>query len=265
MKKLLFAGMLIAVFSMMATAADVKTHLGDGNGDPSFHGTPGWGNPPAVAAKLIFYGGDSNPSDPNVDAFTNGNTILIPSSYIYAAVTAPGGSKVVATGVLFTHVMRCYQNSTFVCTGEQFDPPTATYDIRTGVSEGNGGTDLDSGSGPQSATTTGRCLPFGNGACLPEYYTSVAFTKPLTPKDGTTYWLNESPQCTDSSNENCTEGQYFADNTTEQTNGINPNLQPEFQIFSTSSSFGNSWSNVCDGFGGPAPACEWLSFGVYGK
>ena len=73
MKKLLFAVMLIGVLSLMATAADVKAHLG-GNGDASFHGTPGWGNPPAVAAKLIFYAGDSNPSDPNVDGFTNGNT-----------------------------------------------------------------------------------------------------------------------------------------------------------------------------------------------
>lgn len=266
MKKILFAVMLVAVFAMVAMAQTPNAPVSHTSRGPAqaFHGTPGWGNPPAAAAKLIFYGGDSNPSDPNVNGFANGNTILVPDTTTYGAVTAPKSGKVVATGVLFAHVMRCYQNSTYVCTGEQFDPATGTYDIRTGVAEGSGGTDLVSGSGPQTATATGRSLPFGNGASLPEYDTSVAFTKPVTPKDGTTYFINESPQCTDSSNENCTEGQYFFDNTTEETNGINANLQPSYDSFFNSAFFGYTWANTCDLVGGQSPYCEWQSWGVYG-
>jgi len=265
-KKILFAVMLVAVFAMVAMAQTPNapvSHTSKGPATP-FHGSASWGGL-AAPAGLLFYGGDSNPSDPNVNGFANGNTILVPSTTTYAAVTAPKGSKVVASGVMFTHVMRCYQNSTYVCTGSQFDPATATYDIRTGISEGSGGTDVTSGSGTQSATATGRSLPFGNGASLPEYYTSVKFTKNLTPAGGTTYWLNESPQCTDESNENCSEGQYFADNTTEETNGKNASFQPSYESFFNSAYFGYTWANVCDLVGGDSPYCEWQSFGVYGK
>lgn len=239
-------------------------HLSN-HSDPALRGEPQWGNPPAMAAKLLFYGGDSNPDDPNVDAFANGNTLLQPDSTAYGAITVPKDSKVVVTGVFFAHVMLCYQNPTYACTGSLFDPATATYDIRIGVSDGNGGTDVAHGSGPQTATLTGRSLPFGIGVSLPEYYTSVAFTKLLVPVAGTTYFLNEAPQCTDANNENCIDGDYFADNTTEQTNGINPALQPPYQIFLEYPFIAYPWMNACDAIGGQSPACERLSYGIYGR
>jgi hypothetical protein len=252
-KKILFAVMLVAVFSLMATAADVKTHVG-GKGDASFHGTPSWGNPPAKAASLIFYGGDTNVSSPNEDGFANGNTLLVPSTTTYGAVAAPKSGKVVATGILFNQIPT-------LSGGTLFDPATATYDIRTGVKEGSGGTDVTSGSGSQTATVTGR-EPFG---FYIEYATSVSFTKPLTPKDGTTYFVNMSSQCTNSSNGNCASLQYFVDNTTEETNGINANLQPASSMFFNSAYFGFTWANWCDAsLGLNAQQCEWLSFGIYG-
>jgi opacity protein-like surface antigen len=246
-KKLLFAVMLVATMCWVASAADVKAHLG-GKGDANFHGTPGWGNPPATAANLIFYGGDTNVSDPNEDGFATGDTLLVPNASSYGAVKAP--SKVVATGILFNEI----------ATALTFDPAQATYDIRTGVSEGNGGHDLLSGSGAQTATPTGR-MPFG---AYTEYAASVNFTKPVTATKGVTYWVNLGSECTNSGDGNCQE-QFFVDNTTQQTNGINANLQPPSEMFFNSTYFGFTWANWCDSsLGTNAQQCEWMSFGIYG-
>jgi hypothetical protein len=219
-------------------------------GDSSFHGTSGWGNAPHDAAALLFYGGDTNTSDPNEQGFANGNTLLTPNVTTYFAVTAPKSPKVVATGILYNQD----------ATQNDFNPATGTYDIRVKVSEGNGGSSVASGSGAQTATATGR-QPFG----LTEYATSVTFAKPLTPTGGTTYWVNESPQCTNSGDSLCSAEQFFANNTTQQTNGINANDQPKAQIFFNSTFFGFTWANWCDAsLGQNAQQCEWGSFGIYG-
>ena len=262
MRKILFAVTLAAVFAMIAVAQNSPSPVPvvRRGSDPSFHGSPGWGNPPADAAKLIFYGGDVSPSDPNVDGFLTGNTLLVPDTTTYGAVTVPANSKAVATGVLFNLVPTC---SEAPCTGAVFDPATATYDVRTGVSEGVSGTSVASGSGPQAATKTGRILPYFSHN-LPEYSTSVAFTEPFVPTPGVTYWVNESPQCTDSSNKNCNVAEYFASNTTQQTNGINPGLQPMGMMFFNSGFFGYSWENWCNLLREEGPICAYLSFGIYG-
>ena len=208
-------------------------------------------SPPSTAEPLLFYGGDTNTDDPNDDGFANGNTLLVPNTAVYGAITVPSGGKVVATGILFNQIA--------TQSGDIFDPATATFDIRSGVSEGNGGKDILNGSGPQSVVPTGR-QPFG----YTEYATSVSFTKQLTPASGTTYFVNLSSQCTDSGNSVCNGLQYFADNTTQQTNGIDPNLQPSYSSFFNSAYFGYDWANVCDLVGGQSPLCEWQSFGIYG-
>jgi hypothetical protein len=89
----------------------------------------------------------------------------------------------------------------------------------------------------------------------------VNLTKPLTPKAGTRYWLNLSPQCTNSGDGNCEE-QFYEVNTTQQTNGLHAGAQPPYQIFD--GVWGGNLSNACASFGGNTPACEWLSFGLMG-
>ena len=257
MKKILFAVMLVAVFSLAAMAQGVSshaTHIG-GAGDAGFHGTPGWGNPPAAAAKLIFYGGDDNVNDPNAEGLGDGNTLAVPNSSTYAAVTAPTGSKVVATGILFNVFAD-------VSGGNNYDPATATYDVRVGVKEGSGGTDQVTGSGAMTVTPTSIIF-----AGFTVDNLAVAFAKPVSPKAGTTYWVNLTPQCTDSSNADCSEEFMYAVNTTEETNGINPQLQPDNEMFFNSPTFGFTWANWCDAsLAGLNPQqCSRLSFGIYGQ
>jgi hypothetical protein len=244
-KKSLFAVMFVAVFTFAAMAAEPSLTL-DKKGTQSHSGyTPTWGLP-HTPGSIIFYGGDTNPNDPNAQGFANENTLLVPTSYTYAAVKAPAK---VTVGAIF--------NNTVSTIGDIFDPATGTYDVRTGVSEGNGGKDLTSGSGAQTAVATGRD-PFG----LPEYTLTVKFAKPLTATAGTTYWSTEVPQCTNSSDSNCDSAEYFVDNTTQETNGVNAKDQVAGQLYLNSSYFGFTWANWCDSsLGQDSEQCARESFG----
>ena len=252
-KSFFFATTLVTLLATMVLAQDFKapvTHLG-GNGDPNLHGNTSVNNP--AAPRLIFYGGDITPNDPNAYAFPNGNTLMVPDTTTYGCVGAPNGISLIITGLLFNQVAN-------IQTGTIFDPPTATYDIRRDITVGNGGIDLVHGSGPQTAVPTGR-MPFG----YVEYATSVMFTSPIPVRHGGAYYLNLSSQCTDSNNENCANVQFFVDNTTQQTNGINTQLEPSQGLYVNSDYFGYKWEPGC-GVEGIMndQQCSYLSFGVYG-
>jgi len=246
-KKNLFAVMLVAVFSLSAMAAE-GSHLTAskaGNAAASHTTAPVWGLP-SVPSTILFYGGDINVNDPNAQGFANENTLLVAQSQTYAAVKAP--SKVVAGGTFGN-------NSGF---GAYFDPAQGTYDIRIKVSEGNGGTSVASGTATQTATATGRD-PFG----LIEYTTAVSFTKPLTASAGVTYWINETPQCTNSGDSNCSGAEFFLSNTTQETNGVNASAQVASQLYLNSAYFGFNWANWCDSsLGQDAAQCARASVGV---
>ncbi len=164
-------------------------------------------------------------------------------------MTAPSGK--VTTSAIFFNDLVTGSGPTY------FDPATGTYDVRTGITEGNGGSEFASGSGAQSSAATGR-IAFG----YPEYTTTVKFAKAITATPGTTYWANESPQCTNGNNASCTE-QYFASNTTQETNGVNASHQPAGQMYFESAYFGFTWANWCDSsLGLNSDQCARLSFGL---
>jgi hypothetical protein len=253
-KKILFVVMLVTAFSFMAMAQGARVPSVVATHTPNVaHGNGGaWGLHLPSNATVIFYGGDTNTSDPNEQGFVNGNTLLTPTSPTYSSVTVPASAHVVATGIFY--------NSLPEEGAAQFDPATGTYDIRTGVSDQNGGTSLASGSGPQTAVATGRD-PFG----FPEYTTTVNFAKPLNAKGGVTYTVDESPQCTDESNGDC-EAEFFYSNTTQETNGVNASAQPAGKLFLNSAFFGFTWENWCDSaLGQNAEQCARGSFGILGS
>lgn len=204
--------------------------------------------PPPICKPCLFYGGDVYQNDPNSAAFADEDTLLVSDTSTYGSVIIPAGKSATIEGLFFQ-----------MSSGDaEFDAKTASYDIREGVSEGNGGTSLASGSGPAHVALYGR-------GQFPDYTVAVAVNPPLTLGAGQ-YWFNVTPQCTNSGDSNCSSIAFFVYNTTQETNNVRGNAQPAGQIFFNSTFFGYNWANWCDPqLGQNAQACARLSFGIIGK
>jgi hypothetical protein len=132
--------------------------------------------PPAACSPCLYYSGDFNAADPNADGLSNEVDALITTgAHVYTPVTPD--SQWTVSGLL-------------VNTLSQLVPTSATWEIRTGVSSGNGGTLVASGSGAVTQTATGR-----SGFGFTEYTDSVAVSPAVTLPYGTTYWINVTPVC----------------------------------------------------------------------
>jgi hypothetical protein len=253
MIKSLFAFMLTAVaVAAMAQSPSLRMSSQSGSADISSRQKMSLPGPPSICHPCLFYGGDINGDDPNAESLADGNTLLAPDTETLGAVIVPEGRQVVVNGLFFNLVTTSVSDNLF-------DPKMATWEIRTGVSEGNGGTQVASGSGNINPTLSGR-NPFG----LTEYTVAVAVIPPATLTAGT-YWVNVSPQCTNSSHANCYGVEYYVDNTTQETNSVRGYLQPPNQIFFNSAYYGFTWANWCDAsLDLPPGGCQRISFGVIG-
>lgn len=225
---------------------------------------PAWGLP-TTTGKILFYGGDASTTDPNTFIFDNENTVNFAATSTYAAIKVPANVTISAMFI----------NSIAYPYPPVFDPVTATYDIRTGVSDGNGGTEVASGSGTLTSVPTGRTI-LGS---YPEYTLTVRFEKPVVLKAGNTYWANLTPQCTNDNDEDCAGAggvrgnassgvgapqAYYVDNTTEETNGVNASAQVAGHIYLNSAYYGINWQNWCtNGVEGKlnSKQCARVSFG----
>ena len=144
MKTTLFAFALVVALSLSAVAAKSRSpphrihRAGRPSADPPLKTARA--RPPSLCHPCLFYGGDINISSFNAAGMSDENTLLIVGgSSTYGAVNIPAGVTANVYGILFN-----------VQADAAFDPQTASYDIRTGVSEGNGGTSIASGSARQS-------------------------------------------------------------------------------------------------------------------
>lgn len=137
----------------------------------------------ANASTILFYGGDLDPSNLNTNGLANENDAIIGGNP-YGAATFQ--NFVIPVG------QRWDVESLFTNNLSQLTPSSAYYEIRSGVSQGNGGTLLLSGTatgGSFSQTPTGRS--FGG---YTEYTDHVTFTSfDLGPG---TYWFSVVPVCT---------------------------------------------------------------------
>ena len=129
--------------------------------------------PPAACSPCLYYSGDFDANDANANGLANESDAIVPSSSIYTPVTPN---------------VTWHASALFINTLSGLTPTTATWEIRTGVSEGNGGTLVASGSGAVTQTATGR-----TGFGFTEYTDSVAVS--VTLNAGTTYWINVTPVC----------------------------------------------------------------------
>jgi hypothetical protein len=252
-KKILFAVMLVAIFSVAAMAQGAKAPMlsASHGGNAVVHGgnfNPG-GAPALCQGHCPFYGGDIDLNDPNANAFVNSNTLFVFDSHTYSALKAPINAMV--TGMVINHLP--------TSTGTIYDPPVGVYDVRTGVSSGVAGTSVGGGTAALHHLATGR-VAFG----LTEDSAGSILTSPIAITAGTTYWFNYTPQCTNSGNSTCS-AMYFFESNTDGLNGVLPQLQTKFQAFLNSSYFGYNYTNWCDVLGsGQTSACQGMSYALAG-
>jgi hypothetical protein len=249
-KTTLFAATLVVALSISAAAAQkkppVSQHLAGTMNDTPL--TPN-SVPPILCDPCLFYGGDLNVSDLNAAGLSDENTLLIGGSTTYGNFTISSAGSVTVTGALFQ-----------LQSDANFDPLTASYDVRSGVSEGNGGTSLASGTGNVQVAATGR-----NFIGLNEYTVAVQFAAPLVLSTGS-YWFNVTPNCTNGAQDgSCYVGRFFVSNVTARLNDIRGAAQTSNEIFFNSPFFGFTWANWCDSaLGLNSKQCARLSFGIMG-
>jgi hypothetical protein len=249
-KTTLFAATLVVTLTLSAVAAQKKPpvahHLaGSDQQTKQWSGIP---VPPALCNPCLFYGGDINTSDFNAAGLSDENTLLIPNSSTYGNFNVTTGT-VTINGILIN-----------VQADANFDPLVASYDVRTGVTEGSGGTQIASGTVGTTVAATGR-----NFLGLNEYTVAVSLTTPLVLGPGG-YWFNLTPSCTNGGTDgSCSVGRFFVSNTTNKANNVNGGLETQHQMFLNSPFFGLVWANWCDSFIGLNQAqCNSLSFGLIG-
>jgi len=253
-KTTLLAVVFVIALSLSAVAANsnqaaVSLHrAGNPNAAlPQFVDSPN-PHPPALCHPCLFYGGDLNPSDLNAAGMSDENTLFVPASSTYGAVTIPDGITASVYGILIN-----------VQAQAAFDPMTASYDIRTNVTEGDGGRSVASGSGPAVVQATGR-----NFLGFNEYTIAVSWSTPVTLTPGT-YWFNVEPNCTNTLDGSCYVFRQFVSNTTSLTNNVHGSWQPIHQMFLNSAHFEHTWANWCDPkLGFTAVQCAGMSFGLRG-
>jgi hypothetical protein len=247
-KTTLLAATLVVALTLSAAAAQKPApsqHLAGNNAAEKIAPS---GVPPVLCDPCLFYGGDLNISSINAAGLSDENTLLIPGSSTYGSFTLTGVSATV-TGIVFN-----------VQADVNFDPLTASYDVRTGITDGNGGTSIASGSGAIAVASTGR-----NFIGLNEYTVAVNLSAPLLIGPGQ-YWFNVTPACTNGTSDgSCSVGRIFVSNTTNRTNGVNAAAQTQGQMYLNSSFFGFTFTNWCDpSLGLGTNQCAGMSFGLIG-
>ncbi len=252
MRKMFFAVLCVATLTLASLAQTKATQPSRHYSAPPgshFKADPDGHRAPRLCNPCIFYGG--NLDVPNIDSagLSDENTLNVSDSHTYGAFAVPDGKSASVTGLIFQVQMSAHMN-----------PKQATWEIRSGVSNGNGGTVVASGTGDATMKPTGRVF-LGLG----EYSVAVKF--PAVSLSSGTYWVNVTPQCTDSSDGQCTSfaTRYFVSNTVKAADNVHGSWQPVGQMFLNSSFFGLNFINWCDpSLGLDSTQCAALSFGVIG-
>ena len=169
-----------------------------------------------------FYGGDLDLNDPNQNGLANENDAIVGGNP-YGAATyqnfVVSGGGVTVSG-LFTNNL------------SQLTPTSGYWEVRSGVSEGNGGQLIASGTESGAnllQTATGRS-DFG----YTEYTDAVKLSNPLSLANGT-YWFAVVPVCT-----TCDGRSFNSD--TDGLNGVG--TQNSNQQYFNSSFFGANFTNA---------------------
>lgn len=232
MKKMLFAAMVIAALIPLATA---QSRLPQASLDrevdvqvpaqPAVLGNPRHvaTGPPSYCKPCLFYAGDfdSNASDAN--GLANEYDVIVSSgAAVWAPFLVPKG-KTWAVTDMFTDNFASLKT---------LDPATIPYGIRKGITSGNGGTVVCSG------TKKGTNIPTGlSDFGYTIYATRVSGIKKCSLKSGT-YWESVIPYCTGSE---CDDYRAFeANDDGAMSHKFGPE-EPANESFFNSVFFGATW------------------------
>ena len=130
------------------------------------------GGQAARAGSTIWYNGDSDGRDGIV------NQTGTPDGLVYDNFIVPTGQTWTINSVFSNDLLA-------------FAPTTASWEIRSGVSAGDGGTLVASGDGADTFTATGKSYNF-NGVVAVNEYTNTVAVSGVTLGPGT-YWLAVAP------------------------------------------------------------------------
>ncbi len=132
--------------------------------------------PPSPGPGCLFYGGDFDVNNPNANGLANETDAIVGGSP-YGAATYQNftlSSNSTATGLFSNNL-------------SGLNPSSGYWEIRTGVSEGNGGTLVASGTGAVTQAATGR-----SGFGFTEYGDEVDGLS-VSLNGGTMYWMAVVP------------------------------------------------------------------------
>lgn len=259
MKKLLLAAALIAALTSVAFGQDAKTITRAVTPQSALVKAKPAAAPTTCAGSLspcLFYGGDWQNNASSWVAFGNGNEYDEGTVYnysVYNAVKVPGSATWNIYGIFTNNIFYNFETGT---NSFKLDPNTIEWAINTGVSSGNGGTVVASGTAPGNIAATGRSYE----DVYFEYTVKAVIGKTGGPvlNGGQEYWFVAAGDCTDSS---CTEFMYQTD--TNGTNAFGP-PQPKCQSYQNGPEGGINFENTCDEGYGKGIAGQ-LSGGLLGK
>jgi hypothetical protein len=233
---LMVAALMVALFCALPVSAGTvwatAAQAGKGAGHVSHNAQPSYCNP------CLFYGGDLDLNDPNQNGLANEKDLIVNQSAVYTPFVPDHNWTV--TGLFTNNLMNIQALS-------------ADWEIRTGISEGNGGTVVASGSTDHPIVTDTGINDFGF-----EVFDVKVEGLNVQLQQGVTYWLSVVPVCLDPNNPNCS-GRSFQANT-DGLNAFGP-PEPQNDSFWNSSFFGVFFTNANNsGFAFPA-----FSGGVEGR
>jgi len=197
---------------------------------------------PPYCKPCLFYGGDFDPNNLNSGTVANEMSLLVSQAAVYVPFNVPTGKTWTVQGVFMI-----INSLTSV-----IDPSEAYWEIRSGVSSGNGGTLIASATSPAVYKPT-------QGTDL--YALLVKnINVPLTSGR---YWLSVVPICTNPNDSACSQAQYFSVDVEDMPppNRFGP-LEPVDDSFINSSFFNENWVQLGPGFCGVG--CDRFSAGILG-
>lgn len=215
-------GLSVATTAQQITAREfAEAHGWKGNASPQITLAPPHACTLSKQHSCVYYGGDINSNDPEENGFSNENAFSFGDSWTYNEINSPIAVKVSAG---FTNNLQTFG---------VIDPETANWDFRIGVTNGDCGTSVGSGTNAAQLYATGRSA-FG----YTEY--ELLTTTPVTIPKGAV-WFDVQPNCTNANNPHCLTGSYFL----SDTNGLNA-INGQFTVTAIS---GLGAINGCDALG----------------